>query len=141
MKNLNIELYRQQNYATLANLRRRQIEEENNPLPISDSAIEKQIDDWLSSGHQAFFLKWDADIVGFAIIDTTCEPYSLKYFYASRNFRRSGMKVLDFRKLIDVLETDALEVKVNAHNNSSRLFWEAFGFKERSVCLRYSKVK
>jgi predicted acetyltransferase len=141
MKNLNIELYRPQNFDILAELRRRQIEEERSALPVNSSAIRNQIAEWTTDGHQAFFLKWDDDIVGFAVIDTDCDPYSLKYFYASRNFRRSGMKVLDFSKLIALLDTDVLEVKVNARNTSSRLFWETFGFKEKAVCLRYNKTK
>ncbi len=107
----------------------------------SDAAIEAQLYDLMDHGNQAFLLRWDTDVVGFAIIDTTRQPFSLKYFYASRNFRRSGMKVLDFSKLIDLLDTDALEVKINARNNSSRLFWETFGFKEQFVSLRYSRPR
>jgi predicted acetyltransferase len=141
MKDLSIENCREQNMGTLIALRRRQIAEETNQPVLSDSAIEKQIQDWINSGHQAFFLKWDSDIIGFAVIDTQQTPFSLKYFYAARNFRRSGMKVLDFRKLIDLLDTDALEVKISARNTSSRLFWETFGFKEQSLCLRYSRAR
>jgi hypothetical protein len=140
MKNLYIEPYQPEKFNVLLELRRRQIEEDRNCAVPNDLSVSQQIIEWTAGQYRAFFLKWDEDIIGFAVIETHHEPYSLKYFYASRNFRRSGMKVLDFSKLVDLLETDVLEVQVAARNNSSRLFWETFGFREKTVCLRYCKA-
>jgi predicted acetyltransferase len=141
MKTLNIELCDESDLAILIELTRLQMLEERGEITASNSEIREGLLSQLQDGISAYFLKWDEEIVGFAMVDTAQKPYSLKSFYASRNFRRSGLKSLNFRKLVDMLETDVLDVEVYAGNVSSRLFWETFGFKERKVCLRYSRAK
>jgi hypothetical protein len=141
MKTLNIALCNESDLATLVELNRLKILEERGGVSSSDPEIREGLLNQIREGTSAYFLKWDTKIVGFAMVGTSQKPYTLKSFYASRNFRRSGMKALNFRKLVDMLETDVLEVEVYAGNTSSRLFWETFGFKERTVCLRYSRTK
>ena len=141
MKILNMALCNESDLATLVELKRLQMLEEKGVITVSDPEIREGILSRQREGLSAYFLKWDDDIVGFAMVDITQKPFILKSFYASSNFRRSGMRALNFSKLVDLLETDVLEVEVNAENTSSRLFWETFGFKERKVCLRYCKAK
>jgi ribosomal protein S18 acetylase RimI-like enzyme len=141
MKILSIALCNESDLATLVELNRLQMLEEKGVISVSDPEIREGLLIRQRQGLSAYFLKWGDEIVGFATVDTAQKPYSLKSFYASRNFRRSGMKSLNFSKLVEMLETDILEVEVYASNTSSRFFWETFGFKERKVCLHYSKVK
>jgi predicted acetyltransferase len=141
MKILDIALCNERDLATLVELSRMQMLEEKGVIDASDQEIREGLVSRQREGLSAYFLKWDDDIVGFAMVDITQKPFALKSFYASCNFRRNGMRALNFSKLVDLLETDVLDVEVNGDNNSSRLFWETFGFKERKVCLRYSKVK
>jgi hypothetical protein len=141
MKILNMALCNESDLATLVELKRLQMREEKGIITASDPEIREALLSQQREGLSAYFLKWDEDIVGFAMVDMTQKPFTLKSFYASRNFRRSGMRALNFSKLVDLLETDVLEVEVNAENTSSRLFCETFGFKERKVCLRYCQAK
>jgi hypothetical protein len=138
MKTLNIVLCNENDLDILTELDRLKIIEEKGLIKASNQEIKERLLNQMQRGISAYFLKWDSDVVGFAMVDTTRKPYKLKSFYASRCFRRSGMKALDFRKLVDILETDVLDVEVYTSNASGRLFWETFGFKERAVCLRYN---
>lgn len=141
MNILNIALCNESDLATLVELKRWQMLEEKGAVTASGPEIREGLLSRQREGLSAYFLKWDNQIVGFAMVDTAQKPYTLKSFYASRNFRRSGMKSLNFSKLVDMLEIDVLEVEGYASNTSNRFFRETFGFKERKVCLRYSKVK
>jgi predicted acetyltransferase len=141
MKTLSIALCNGSDLAILVELNRMQMQEERSENRVSAIVIKEGLVNQMRDGTSAYFLMWDSEIVGFAMVDTAQKPFSLKSFYASRNFRRSGMKSLNFSKLVDMLETDVLEVEVDAGNTTSRLFWETFGFKERTVGLRYSKAR
>ena len=141
MNTLNIALCNESDLSTLIELRRRQMQEERGEITLSNAEIKDNLLIQLKDGNSAYFLKWDAQIVGFAMVDTAQIPYALKSFYASGNFRRSGMKPLNFSKLLALLETEVLKVGVYTGNTTSRLFRETFGFKACAVCLRYSKAK
>ena len=123
-ENFNIALCNESDLATLVELKRLQMLEEKGVISASDAEIKEGLLSRQREGLSAYFLKWDDQIVGFAIVDTAQKPYTLKSFYASRNFRRSGMRALNFSKLVDMLETDVLEVEVYAGNTSRRLFWD-----------------
>jgi hypothetical protein len=141
MKILDIALCNESDLATLVELKRLQMLEEKGVVTVSDPEIREGLLSRQREGLSAYFLKWDGEIVGFAMVDTAQKPYSLKSFYVSCNFRRCSIKALNFSKLVDMLETDVLEADVNADNTSSRLLWETVSFRDRIVRLRYSKVK
>ena len=82
--------------------------EEEGRIGLTNSEIKNGLVNQMQNGITAFFLKWDAEIVGFALINTAQTAYSLKSFYATRNFRSGGVKTLNFKKLAEMLEIDML---------------------------------
>jgi GNAT superfamily N-acetyltransferase len=125
----------------LTGLSRRLLEDQNHNEKLTDSQLNERMRLFLHTGFKAYLIKWGDEAVGYALVDTRHSPYSLSQFYAAQNYRKTGMGTLDLRRLIDLLETDVLEVEVNAGNTSGKLFWTTLGFQERSVRLRYQRPR
>ena len=123
----------------LAELNKQLIKDEkaNNKMDINN--LENRMKEFLNNGYKAYFLKTENDIIGYALCDITKNPIYLRQYFIKKEERRKHYGKLGFRKLIELLGVDKMEIDVYKWNSVGIKFWESLGFIEQWKRMKYTK--
>lgn len=101
--------------------------------------LKERMRHFINTDYRAYFFKHDEKVVGYVLVDTTKVPLYIRQFFICREFRRQGLGSVAFRKLLEKLGTNAIDIEVLPWNECGKGFWKSLGFCERSIYMRYGK--
>ncbi len=123
----------------LAVMNKRLIEDEKSRNPMTPEELETRMNGFLRSEYSAYFFK-DHDVtVGYALVRHTDSPPYLRQFYIERVYRRRHYGREAFRKLMDFLQAETINVDVLPWNEAGLRFWKSLGFMETAISMEYRK--
>lgn len=123
----------------LAVFNKQLIEDEQHDNPMNIDQLKERMMIFLESDYQAFFFIRDHQIVGYALLNLSHNPFYLRQFFILREHRRRGYGKESFLLLLDYLKADTVDLDVLSWNHTGKKFWSSLGFEERSICMRYIK--
>ncbi|MBR5973695.1 MAG: GNAT family N-acetyltransferase [Clostridiales bacterium] len=123
----------------LARMNKCLIEDERSSNPMNLSQLEERMQGFLLGDYDAYFVKDEDEIVGYALVDRTSDPLYLRQFYIEREQRRKHYGESAFRALLEYLGTDRIDIDVLPWNEAGVAFWRSLGFTEKYVAMRYTK--
>ena len=123
--------------SALALLNKELIEDENSDNQMTLPELEDRMRGFLATEYDAYFIKAEETVVGYALVRTSCRPLYLRQFLIMRAHRRKHYGKQAFEALLETLGTDAIDIEVYSWNERGIRFWESCGFKPRSICMRH----
>ena len=123
----------------LANLNKQLIEDEQSDNIMNIKQLRDRMEGFLRTDYNAYIFKSKNDIIGYALVNKMQSPLYLRQFFISRSQREQGVGTLAFRKLMQTLKTNEIDIEVLCWNKAGKAFWESLGFKERSIYMRLNK--
>ncbi len=121
----------------LAILNKQLIDDEKSDNPMNVKELEERMKGFLATDYQAYFFEVDDNIVGYALVKTTCTPLYLRQFLIDRKYRKQHYGTEAFRSLMELLCVDNIDIEVLSWNEAGKRFWESCGFSEISRYMRY----
>ncbi len=121
----------------LAILNKQLIDDEKSDNPMNVKELEERMKVFLATDYQAYFFEVDDNIVGYALVKTTCTPLYLRQFLIDRKYRKQHYGTEAFRSLMELLCVDNIDIEVLSWNEVGKRFWESCGFSEISRYMRY----
>lgn len=121
----------------LAILNKQLIDDEKSDNPMNVKELEERMKGFLATDYQAYFFEVDDNIVGYALVKTTCTPLYLRQFLIDRKYRNQHYGTEAFRSLMELLCVDNIDIEVLSWNEAGKRFWESCGFSEISRYMRY----
>lgn len=128
----------EQDLGLLAIFNKQLIEDEQHENPMNIDQLKERMKEFIATDYKACFFTRDGLIVGYALVNANRRPYYLRQFFILREYRRKGCGRESFSELMRYLNAGSIDIEVLAWNATGRKFWESVGFKERSICMRYS---
>lgn len=123
----------------LAKMNKELIEDEKAENSMDETALEKRMARFLTSGYKAFFFLTDGEVIGYALCNICENPVYLRQFYICRDKRRRGYGKHAFNGLLNYIKCTEIDIDVYIWNKRGMAFWESVGFYKRCVNMRYSK--
>ena len=99
--------------------------------------MKNRMTEFLNNGYKAFFFIADRKIAGYALIDMTTEPKYLRQFFIKREERRKHYGEIAFKKLLEKIAVNEIEIDVLSWNETGIRFWEKLGFTEQWKHMKY----
>lgn len=121
----------------LARMNKELIEDEQHENPMNAGQLAERMRGFLGTTYSAWLFKAGDDVKGYALVDHGRQPLYLRQFFICRHCRREGWGRKSFHLLLRELGTDVIDIDVLVWNTRGRRFWEALGFAERSIRMRY----
>ena len=121
----------------LARMNKQLIEDEQHENPMNVVQLAERMRGFLGTTYSAWLFMAGGEVKGYALVDHGREPLYLRQFFICRECRREGWGRRSFHLLLEKLGTDVIDIDVLAWNTRGRRFWEALGFAERSIRMRY----
>ena len=128
-----------QDIHTLAVLNKRLIEDEKSDNPMSTEELENRMAAFLTGEYNAYFFKEAEEIVGYALVRHTCSPLYLRQFYIDRAYRRKHNGENAFHALLELLQTDTIDLDVLPWNEVGLQFWKKLGFTPTCISMNYNR--
>lgn len=122
----------------LAILNKQLIDDENSNNSMNIKELEERMKSFLLTDYQAYFFEVDDNIVGYALVKTTCAPMYLRQFLIDRKYRKQHYGTEAFHSLIRYLGVDNIDIEVLSWNEAGIRFWKSCGFREVSRYMRYN---
>lgn len=133
------EYAKREHFRHLAEMNQQLIVDQGHHNPMDVDELEERMERWLTSEYRAVLFHRGSEIVAYALFrDDEWGRTHLRQFFVARGARRQGVgKVaIDlFRHEIVAGKTVMLEVLL--HNEVGRAFWEAVGFREYCLTLKW----
>lgn len=123
----------------LAMLNKQLIDDEKSDNSMNIMELEERMQDFLTTDYQAYFFEVENNIVGYALVKTTCTPLYLRQFLIDRKYRKRHYGTKAFHSLIEYLGVDNIDIEVLSWNEVGKRFWESCGFSEISKYMRYQE--
>ncbi|MCM3782497.1 GNAT family N-acetyltransferase [Neobacillus mesonae] len=135
--NLSIRICNADDLELLASLNGQLIEDEKHDNKMNIEQLRDRMKDFMDTDYAAnIFEEKYGEVIGYALVNHSKQPIYLRHFFICRPQRRKGYGKLAFNKLIELLNTQNIDVEVMYWNKAGYDFWKALGFIERSVYLR-----
>ena len=115
------------------------IEDEKHDNKMNVEQLKERMNIFISSDYNAYFFYNESDIVGYALVNIKQNPLYLRQFFICREYRRRGIGKLAFKKLLQLLESNTIDIEVMVWNERGKCFWKSLGFEERSIYMRYKQ--
>ena len=122
--------------ALLAEYNKRLIEDEKSDNPMDTAQLRDRMKGFLETEYDAYLFETEGTAIGYALVKTSCSPLYLRQFFIDRPYRRRHFGEQAFRRLLETLNTDRIDVEVLVWNEPALGFWRKMGFEERSLYLR-----
>lgn len=107
----------------------------NNTMSLQELDI--RMYELLASGYIAIIFELDGEHIGYTLIDTNKTPMFVRHYYIAKKFRRKGYGTSAFKKLIDFLKIDKIDLSVLVSNDAGYKFWESCGLTPYEVFMHY----
>ena len=101
--------------------------------------LRERMQGFILSDYRAFLFENGSETIGYALVDHTRKPLYLRQFFICWNVRRKGYGKTAFKKLLNLLETEIIDIEVMSWNARGIGFWRAMGFKDRSIYMRFNE--
>jgi len=121
----------------LARMNKQLIEDEQHENPMNVEQLAERMRGFLADTYSAWLFMAGGEGKGYALVDHAREPLYLRQFFICRECRREGWGRRSFQLLLRELGTETIDIDVLVWNTRGRRFWEALGFAERSIRMRY----
>ena len=109
----------------LAILNKQLIDDENSNNSMNIKELEERMKSFLLTDYQAYFFEVDDNIVGYALVKTTCAPMYLRQFLIDRKYRKQHYGTEAFHSLIRYLGVDNIDIEVLSWNEAGKHFWKS----------------
>jgi predicted acetyltransferase len=139
IKMLNINECKLEDVNLLAEMNKQLIEDEKAKNTMDIFQLKNRMIDFLKNGYKAFLFLVENNIVGYALCDMTKKPIYLRQFFIKREERRKHYGKESFKKILEKMETNEIEIDVYRWNEAGIKFWESVGFKEQWKRMKYKK--
>lgn len=123
---------------TLAILNKQLIDDEKSDNSMNVKELEERMKSFLTTDYQAYFFVANDNIVGYALVKTSCTPLYLRQFLIERKYRKQHYGTEAFHSLMRYLSVDNIDIEVLSWNEAGKHFWESCGFSEISRYMRYN---
>lgn len=120
---------------TLAQMNMYLIEDEGSDNDMTIQQLASRMDTFLRTGYQGYLFLGDKTLIGYALVRMTTNPYYIRHFFISREYRRVGCGTLAFNALKKTLGVEELDLEVLYGNRRARKFWESLGFTPYSLYM------
>lgn len=120
----------------LAAMNKRLIEDEKSSNSMAIKELEDRMKGFITGEYKAFFFEEEGQIVGYALVRHTSEPFYLRQFYIEREHRRKHYGKQAFKLLMDHLDKDVIDIDVLPWNEAGLCFWKSLGFTETCISMR-----
>ena len=120
----------------LAEYNKRLIEDEKSDNPMDTAQLRDRMKGFLETDYDAYLFGFEGNEIGYALVKTSCSPLYLRQFFIDRPYRRRHFGEQAFRRLLETLNTDRIDVEVLVWNEPAVGFWRKMGFEERSLYMR-----
>jgi N-acetylglutamate synthase-like GNAT family acetyltransferase len=125
---------------TLAELNKMLIEDEKSDNKMNAAQLKERMKDFLNNGYKAYyFVRDNGDIVGYALCDFTKDPLYLRQFFVKREERGKKLGKEFFKKLVEHIQRNDIEIDVYEWSETGKKFWESVGFEKRYIHMRFSQ--
>ncbi|WP_284646238.1 GNAT family N-acetyltransferase [Paenibacillus silviterrae] len=139
MAEISIRICSDEDLDLLSLLNKQLIEDENHDNPMNLEQLKDRMRGFISTDYIAYAFEVTGETIGYALVNHTRKPLYLRQFFICRNRRRHGYGRLGFNKLLEVLNTNNIDIEVMYWNHSGYAFWKSLGFKERSIYMRHQE--
>lgn len=123
----------------LAELNKQLIEDEKHDNPMSLAQLKERMRAFLQTDYKAYLFVEQNEVRGYALVNHERRPLYLRQFFICRASRREGYGRAAFEKLLLALDAKEIDLEVLHGNERGYQFWQAMGFEERSVYMRFSQ--
>lgn len=138
MDELLIEVATEDDLDLLTELNKQLNQDQQHDRILSEEQFRERMRTFLQAPeYKAYLFKHDGKIRGYALVNHESDPLYMRHFYICRDSRRSGYGRRFFEKLMKMLNAEQLDIQVLIWNERGRAFWEALGFKTRSLNMRW----
>ncbi|NLG88824.1 MAG: GNAT family N-acetyltransferase [Clostridiaceae bacterium] len=141
MENLKIRVCTDHDLNLLAVLNKQLIEDEQFDSDMNVEQLRERMKGFIHSNYKAYLFEDNSKTIGYALVDHSRKPLYIRHFFICRDVRRKGYGRTFFKKLLDFLKTDVIDIEVLTWNERGIGFWRALGFKERSIYMRFDQKK
>ncbi len=139
-KPLGIRTCSEDDIELLARMNEQLLEDENFDIRLSPDQLKERMLGFIQSDYKAYVFEHSGEVKGYALVNHNSKPLYLRHFFICRECRREGYGIATFYKLLDMLETDRIDIEVMYWNERDYRFWQSLGFKERSIYMRYENT-
>lgn len=107
----------------------------NNNMSIQE--LEIRMHEFLLSEYKAIIFEVDGTHIGYTLIAINRTPMFIRHFFIVKKFRRQGYGTEAFRKLINYLQVDKIELSILVSNYVGYKFWTSCGLKPYEMFMYY----
>jgi ribosomal protein S18 acetylase RimI-like enzyme len=125
---------------TLAKLNKMLIEDEKAENKMNLNQLKERMKNFLTNDYKAYYFYEENKILGYALCNLNKAPIYLRQFFINRDERHKGYGKESFRKLLEYIKTDEIEIDVYVWNNIAIKFWESLGFKNKYIRMKYGII-
>ena len=133
--NLTIKTAGKEQVGMLALMTKKLFEDEPSDTVLSIAEFKERLIKYFDNGCKAY-LFIEEDVIGYALVNLSRNPYYIVDFFIDRKFRRGGNGTTALNQLITELKTDTIDLDVFCWNERGREFWRSLGFTERAIIMR-----
>lgn len=125
----------------LAPLNAQLIREEGRRDAMTEPELEKRMEEWLESDHQAVVFESGLDIVGYALYRFETESVFLKHLFVSSEYQQEDIaqNALDWMKSTVWKDKERIRIEVLAANKKAIEFWKTVGFEDYCLSMEWEK--
>ena len=124
----------------LAEMNKCLIEDEKSTNSMDINQLTNRMAGFLKNGYNAYFFIINDKIIGYALCDMTKEPIYLRQFFIKKEERRKHYGKNAFKKLLEKINTNEIEIEVLHKNEVGFKFWQNIGFIEQWTRMRFEKM-
>ena len=136
MNELILRICTDEDLQLLATFNKELIEDEQHDNKMNIEQLKERMRMFINTDYTAYKFEENNQVLGYALVNHTKQPYYLRQFYICREVRRNGYEKKAFMKLLETLDTNYIDIEVMNWNTIGYSFWKSLGFKERSIYMR-----
>lgn len=138
---LQIRLCTPENVPELAVMNKALIMDERSLNPMTTEELRERMLGFIRGEYAAYLFLLDQETIGYALVKNTSSPLYLRQFYIKDAFRRRHYGKQAFRKLMEHLRADTIDIDVLPWNDAGRAFWKSCGFEETCVSMHFCGIQ
>jgi GNAT superfamily N-acetyltransferase len=124
----------------LAKLNKMLIEDEKANNTMSINQLKERMEEFFNTGYKAYYFMGEHNkILGYALCDFNKSPIYLRQFFINREERLKKYGQMAFKKLLEYIKTDKIEIDIYTWNSIGIKFWKSLGFENRYIHMVYER--
>ncbi len=139
MEDLQIRIGSDEDLDLLATLNKQLIEDEQHDNPMNVEQLRERMKGFIHSDYKAYLFEKGSQTIGYALVDHVKKPFYVRHFFICRDERRKGYGKTAWKRILEMVKTETVDIEVMAWNERGIGFWRSLGFKDRSVYMRFDK--